>query len=252
MSSPVATPKRKLPIVPLVVLLVAAVVAAGLLLRGGDARGLIDRGRGLIDHGVLVIRNLGAGAFFAAMAVLPAIGLPLLAFTMTAGQAFAPQLGLGGVIALSLVAIAINMALGYWIARYALRPVVLGLMKRYGYSVPRVTGDTALTVTLVVRLTPGPPYFLQALILGVAEVPFRTYMIVSWLGILPWALGGIILGKGLLSGKFGVAATGFAVLIVAVVLVQWVRRRYFGRRPGPAPEAGGDAPRADLDVPGGN
>lgn len=228
MSSQVPAPKRKLPIVQLAIVAVVLLVGAVLVLRGVDVRGLIDRGIG-------VIRSLGAGVFFTAMTVLPAVGVPLLAFTVTAGEAFEPQLGMGGVIAISLVAIAINLALGYWIARYALRPVLAGLMKRYGYSVPRVTPENALTVTLLVRLTPGPPYSVQAVICGLAEVPFRLYMIVSWLAILPWALGGIILGKGLLSGNFGRAAMGVGVLIVAVVLVQWVRRKYFsGRKANPA------------------
>lgn len=223
MSSEVSTPKRKLPIVQLAIVAVVLIGVAVLVLRGVDIRGLIDWGIG-------VIRGLGAVVFFLAMTILPAVGVPLLAFTVTAGEAFAPQLGMGGVIAVSLVAIAINLALGYWIARYALRPVLAGLIKRYGYSVPRVTPENALTVTMIVRLTPGPPYSVQAVICGLAEVPFRMYMIVSWLAILPWAIGGIILGKGLLSGDFGRAAMGVGVLVVAIVLVQWVRRKYFRGR----------------------
>jgi uncharacterized membrane protein YdjX (TVP38/TMEM64 family) len=221
MSQP-PTAKRPLPIVPLAVLAVVLLAAAVLVLRGVDLRGWIERGIG-------AIRDMGPVAFFAAMTILPAFGVPLLAFTIPAGQAFEPQLGMPGVIAASLVAIAINLALGYWVSRYALRPVLAGLIKRYGYTVPRVTDGDALTVTLLVRLTPGPPYAVQACLLGLAEVPFRLYMIVSWLALLPWVFGAIILGKGLFSGKFGLAATGIGVLVVAVILVQWVRRKYFRR-----------------------
>lgn len=227
MSSPVSTPKRKIPIVPLAAIAGLGIVLAILVLRGVDVRGLLDRG-------ILIIRDFGAPVFFLAMAILPAFGLPMLAFTMTAGEAFEPQLGLPGVIAIALIAIAVNLALGYWVARYALRPVLAGLIKRYGYSVPRVTKENALTVTLLVRLTPGPPYALQACILGLAEVPFRLYLIVSWLAMVPWTLGGVILGKGLLSGKFGMAASGIGVLIVAVILVQIIRRKYVRRKTEPA------------------
>jgi uncharacterized membrane protein YdjX (TVP38/TMEM64 family) len=219
MSSEPTVPKRKLPIVPLIAVAVLGLIAAVLVLRGVDLRALIDQG-------ITLIRDLGAVVFFLAMAVLPAFGVPMLAFTITAGEAFEPQLGMGGVIVISLLAIGINLALGYWVARYALRPVLAGLLKRYGYSVPRVTKENALTVTVLVRFTPGPPYALQACILGMAEVPFRLYLLVSWLAMVPWGLGGIILGKGLFSGKFGMAATGMGVLIVAVILVQWVRRKF--------------------------
>lgn len=223
MSLTEPTPKRKLPIVPLLALGVLAGGAAVLVLRGVDLRSGME-------NMIAFIRDLGAPAFFLAMTVLPAFGMPMLAFTIPAGQAFEPQLGLAGVIALSLLCIAINLALGYWVARYGLRPLLARLMTRYGYKVPRVTRENALAVTLLVRLTPGPPYPLQACILGLAEVPFRLYLVVSWLVLLPWTLGAIILGKGLFSGKFGVAATGLGVLVVAVILVQIIRRRYARRR----------------------
>jgi uncharacterized membrane protein YdjX (TVP38/TMEM64 family) len=224
MSSEAPAPRKKLPIVQLAALAVVALVVAVMVLRGVDFKALIE-------NGIAFIRDLGPVAFFTGMTVLPAIGVPMLAFTMTAGEAFEPTMGLTGVIAVALAAIAVNLALGYWVARYALRPVLAGLIKRYGYSVPRVTPDNALTITLLVRLTPGPPYALQACLLGLAEVPFRLYLLVSWLAMVPWALGGIILGKGLFSGKFGFAATGLGVLVVAVILVQVIRRKYFRRNP---------------------
>jgi uncharacterized membrane protein YdjX (TVP38/TMEM64 family) len=223
-------PKRKLPLLPLAAIAIVLLVAAILVIRAVGVHGALERVQSLTEQGIDVIRNLGVVVFFLAMTVLPAFGVPLMAFTITAGQAFEPQLGLAGVIAVSLVALAINLALGYWVSRYALRPLLAGLIKRYGYSVPRVTENNALTVTLLVRLTPGPPYALQACVLGLAEVPFRIYMIISWLALLPWVIGAIVLGKGLLSGKFGMAASGFGVLIVAVVLVQLIRRKYFRRK----------------------
>ena len=226
MSSDAPAPKRRLPIVPLLIVGVVALAAAALLVRGVDPRELLDRA---ID----LIRGVGAVVFFIAMAVLPAVGVPMLAFTITAGQAFEPQMGLPAVIATCLTVVAINLALGYWVARYALRPLLTGLIKRYGYSVPKVTKDNALTVALIVRLTPGPPYALQACILGLAEVPFRLYLIVSWLAMVPWTVGAVILGKGIFSGKFSMVAGGVGVLVVAVILVQIVQRKYFRRKKSP-------------------
>ncbi len=234
MSATEPTPKRKPPLLPLLALGALAGAAAVLVLRGVDLRALLESMIGFI-------RDLGAPAFFLAMIVLPAVGMPMMAFTITAGEAFSPQLGMAGVITASLVCIAINLALGYWVARYALRPLLARLMTRYGYKVPRVTPENALTVTLLVRLTPGPPYPLQACVLGLAEVPFRLYLLVSWLVMVPWTLGAIMLGKGLFSGKFGVAATGVGVLVVAILLVQIVLRRLAARRQAeelkPAPES---------------
>jgi uncharacterized membrane protein YdjX (TVP38/TMEM64 family) len=222
MSSEVPEKKRKLPVVKLVVAMVAGLAIAIVMLRGVEPRAVVERG-------MAVIREAGPWIFFAAMAVLPAVGMPLSFFTISAGEAFASQMGMSGVIAATLGVIAINLALGYWVARYALRPVLCGLLARYGYSVPTVTSENALQVALLVRLTPGPPYALQTGILGVAELPFRLYMIVSWLAVLPWAVGAIILGRSLFSGNVGGIFVGVGVLVVAVVAVQLVRRK-FARR----------------------
>jgi uncharacterized membrane protein YdjX (TVP38/TMEM64 family) len=201
------------------VVLVVIVLGAGVLaLRGVDFRALGDQL-------IVMIRDAGPWVFFGAMALLPAVGAPLSAFTITAGTAFAGQLTMGGVLAATLFAIGINIALTYWLARRAVRPLLERLLKRFGYAVPRVTAENELSIALLVRLTPGPPFFLQSYILGLAEVSFRLYMIVSWLCVLPWAIGAVVLGRGLFEGNFGVVATGLGVLIAAVVAVQLIRRK---------------------------
>lgn len=230
MSSPVPAPdpanrapKRKLPIIPLAGMMVVVLAVAVLIVRGVDVRGLLTRG-------LAIIRDLGPAVFFLAMTILPAFGMPMLAFTITAGEAFESKLGLPAVIAISLVSVAVNLALGYWVARYALRPLLARLITRYGYSVPRVTRENALTITMLVRLTPGPPYALQAVLLGLAEVPFKIYMLVSWLAMVPLTIGAIVLGQGVFSGKFGRAATGLGVLIAGAVAVQLIRQKLARRK----------------------
>ncbi len=222
MASEEPRAKKKLPIVKLGILAVVLIAGAVALLRGMDYKALEEQG-------LRVIRSAGPVAFFAGIAVLPAIGAPLSAFTITAGEIFAPLMTLGGVIAAALFAIAVNLALTYWLARYALRPLLSRLAERYGYRIPKVTKANALSIALAVRLTPGPPFFMQGYILGLAEVPFRLYMIVSWLSILPWAVGLIVLGKGALNGNFKTAIYGVGVIVVATVIVQMIRKRYVAR-----------------------
>ncbi|OYV01251.1 MAG: hypothetical protein CFE26_23115, partial [Verrucomicrobiales bacterium VVV1] len=117
MPSQTLPKKKKLPWLKLAVLAGALLVGAALVLRGMNPRELVDQGMGLI-------RAAGPVAFFAAMAILPAAGAPLMAFTLSAGEAFGAPLSMGGVIAVSLTMIALNLALTYWLARYALRPAL--------------------------------------------------------------------------------------------------------------------------------
>lgn len=197
-------------------LLVLAVAAW--FLRGADWRGGVETG-------IAWLRAAGPGWFFLAMAVVP---LPLATFTIPAGEAFAAQLTLGGVIAAAAGAVAVQVSLSYWLARYALRPLVERLVRRRGLAVPVVTPQNALTIALLVRLTPGPPMFLGSCVLALAATPFRLYWIVSWLVALPWVCAGVILGRGLLSGNFTLVASGVGLLVAAALAARWWRRR--GRR----------------------
>jgi uncharacterized membrane protein YdjX (TVP38/TMEM64 family) len=222
MSSEAPPVRRKLPLIKLAILAVAILAGALLVLRGVNYHTLADQGMALV-------RDSGPWAFFAAIAVLPAFGAPLSAFTLVAGEAFGRQMTLPGVIAAALAAIAANLMLTYWLARYAFRPLLSRLAERYGYRIPRVTPGNQLSVALVLRLTPGPPFFVQSYILGLAEVPFRLYMVVSWLCILPWAVAFVVLGKGIFKGDFTMVFYGVGVIVAATAAVHMIRKRYAPR-----------------------
>jgi uncharacterized membrane protein YdjX (TVP38/TMEM64 family) len=172
------------------------------------------------------VRAAGPETYFLVMAVMP---LPLTWFTVPAGELFASQLTLPGVVMAALTAVALQLALNYVVARCWLRPAVESLISRRGYTIPRVTPENALSVALLVRLTPGPPMFLGSCILAVAETPFRLYMIVSWLVALPWVIVGVVLGRGLFSGDVKIIGLGLGALGMVIVGTHWWRRRHVGR-----------------------
>lgn len=226
MSSEVTHEKRKLPLVKLAIIAaVLGIAVIAVLLRGGNLGQLVQQSVAIIDQVIAVIRAMGPLVFFLGMAVLPAFGAPLSFFSVAAGEAFAPQLTMPGVVCAAMAAIALNQALTYWLARYALRPVLQKLIARWHYEVPRITKDNALTVTIIVRNTPGPPYFMQGYLLGIGEVPFRLYMLVSWISVLPWTIGFIVLGKAAREGNFGKIIGAVVVIVLAIVVVQVMRRR---------------------------
>lgn len=219
MSSEVPPVKRKLPLVKLAVVFLVVAAAGILLLRGLDYRALAGQG-------MAYIRGAGPWTFFSGIVVLPSVGAPLSVFTLVAAEAFAARMTMAGVIAAVLLAVAVNLALTYWLARYALRPLLSRLVARYGYSIPRVTRENALSITLVLRLTPGPPFFLQSYILGLAEVPFRLYMVASWLAVLPTVVAFIILGRGIFNGNFRMVLYGVGAIVAVSVAVHMLRKRY--------------------------
>ncbi len=232
MSSESVQRRKKLPVVKLAIVGVVLAIGGLLLLREVGLAQLVE----WLDRFVGLIRDMGPWVFFTAMAILPAAGAPLTAFNLVAGEAFAPRMTMPGVIVTVALVIALNLALTYWLARYALRPLLTRLVTRYGYSVPRIDAKNALIVSLLVRLTPGPPFFFQSYLLGLAEVPFRLYMIVSWLAVLPLALAVVMLGKAAREGSLGKIVAVLGLMVVAVVTVQLVRRK-IAKREGGSPAA---------------
>ena len=202
-------------------LLVLGIVAV-LVLRGMDVKGLITRVMALIG-------DMGPLAFFTAMAVLPAVGFPLMAFCLTAGPAFGAQLGLGGILLGAAGAVLVNILLTYWLARVALRPLLELVMGRLGYKIPVVEESAQFEVTMLVRLTPGPPFFVQSYLLGLAKIPFRIYFLPSLLIPMVNITGVVIFGDALAHGKGRWALLGLS-LVGAGALGVHLMRKHFAKR----------------------
>lgn len=171
------------------------------------------------------VRSLGAGWFFAAFAVLPALGVPVSIFALSAGPLFVSRLGLPAVLALSGASMAVSMVLAYALARWALRPWLVRLLGFLGYSAPTIPAGKRRLATLLLRITPGPPYALQNVILGLGEVPLSTYLAISWPVCTFNVCLFVIFGDALASGKGRVALIAVAGVVIGAVVVKLVRDR---------------------------
>jgi uncharacterized membrane protein YdjX (TVP38/TMEM64 family) len=227
MSAPSApAQKKKLPLLKLAV--IGAVVLAVLVLAvsGGDIRGLIAQCSALIDRGVEAIRNAGPVAFFTAMAIMPAFGVPSLTFILPAGPAFGERFGMTNVVLLCMVAVTFNFVFAYLLARRALRPLLEKLMVRLGYELPKVEAGDTTDLILILRLTPGIPFCVQNYLLGLGEVPFGKFFVLSFVLCMPQNAAFVLFGDALLHGK----GKMLLYLIVAIVAGTHLLRRHYGRK----------------------
>jgi uncharacterized membrane protein YdjX (TVP38/TMEM64 family) len=166
--------------------------------------------------------NASPLAFFSAMAILPAFGVPLTPFYIVAGATF----GLRSGLLASAIALTVNLILSYVVARRALRNWLQRLLQRFDYKFPDFEREQgALRFALLVKLTPGVPMVLKNYLLGMSGVPFGTYLAVSLFTAALYAVPLMALGNSLFqhdSRRAWVAA----VLIAVAVAIAWFWRRH--------------------------
>jgi uncharacterized membrane protein YdjX (TVP38/TMEM64 family) len=224
MSEPAPRSNRPL-LLKLAVAGVVLVVGAVLVARGLDLKGLIAQG-------LEMIRGAGPLVFFTSMAVLPLFGAPLSPFSLTAGSAFGPTLGMPLVILFALTALTFNIMLSYFLAFRAFRPLLERLVVRLGYKLPEVAAGDATDLIILLRVTPGVPFPVQNYLLGLARVPVVKYALISC--AVQWSFNTaiILFGDALLHGKGKLALLGLCGLVALTVGTHLVRKHY-GRKPSP-------------------
>jgi uncharacterized membrane protein YdjX (TVP38/TMEM64 family) len=211
-------PNRAL-LVKLTVATVLAVVVAVLVARGLNLKAFVQQGLDLI-------RGAGPVAFFVAMAFLPALGVPMLAFALSAGPVFSERLGLGWVIVLANLMETLNLMMTYLLARRGLRPLFEKLVARLGYKLPQVEAGDVTDLIVILRVTPGVPFFAQNYLLGLAEVPFGKYVVLSCLIAWPLNTALMLFGDALLSGQGRMALIGLCTVLALTAGAHLVRKHY--------------------------
>ncbi len=194
--------------------LVLATVGIWVLRQPEVSAAWISAGRDvLVEHPAILFLSIG---------LLPTAGFPVSVLLVLGGYVFPNLFGpiLGMLVV--LLAISLNIAITYWIAR-GFAPWFRGWFERRGYPLPDMKTGTALQVTVLVRVTPGMPLFVQNYMLGLLKIPWRTYLI----GSLPpqWVICAVVAtgGGAIIAGNW-LVAIGAAVFFVLLGLV--LRRVY--------------------------
>ncbi len=171
--------------------------------------------RGLIARWKETARPL---PFFTGMAIAPAVGFPISPLFVLAGATFGRRVGLVG----SMLALAANLALCYWIARSGLRPWLVRLLRRFDYELPdfekKYKGSWRFT--LMVKATPGIPQFVKNYGIGVAGVPFPLYFGSSMLLSGAYAVALNVLGESLFRHE-SVRSVIIACAVVLLAIGVW-------------------------------
>lgn len=154
--------------------------------------------------------------------VLPIVGLPVSPVYLVAGGR---QENIWLVILICFLGVVANMALGYFIAKkFAnfIRPKI----EARGVKIPEVPADSQGDVIFLVRMIPGNPLTVQNYVLGLANVDFKLYMLISMPVQLFQVAGYIYFSDGIISGDASNFFLGVSLLCVIAVIARIVQKKF--------------------------
>jgi uncharacterized membrane protein YdjX (TVP38/TMEM64 family) len=183
----------------------------------------IDYWLGLLASGRTYLED-NPWALIAVLATLPGIGFPISPILILFGVVLAPLYGMPAAVALAIATQSLCTIWTYALAAGPLR----GLLTRYVLrhrELPNMSESNAIRLGLILRVTPGIPYALQNIVLGILGMRFRPYLLVSIPTTGMWTLGFVMTGGAIFKGQVGWAITGIVILIVLVLVTRmWSRK----------------------------
>ncbi|NBB78007.1 MAG: hypothetical protein GVY36_00940 [Verrucomicrobia bacterium] len=202
----------------------AAFLSAGLLFLAWRSHPDVAYWLGLADD-ARVFLEAHPWALVLLLATLPGLGFPSSPIIILFGVVLVPRFGLPATLALGIAAQALCTTWTYALAAGPLRLWLLRLFYK-NRPLPDMSSGNALRLGLILRLTPGIPYALQNIVLGLVGMRLRPYLLVSIPATSLWTLGFITTGGALFEGETGMAISGLAIIIVLVVATRMISRKY--------------------------
>jgi len=182
-----------------------------------------DYWRGLFNN-FLDFLKANPWALVAAVATLPGIGFPISPLLVLFGIVLAPRYGMVTTCALGILAQSFCTTWTYLLASGPLRDVLQRIVRRQR-TLPELTDSNALRLGLILRITPGIPYALQNVVLGIIGMRLKPYLMVSIPISALWTIGFIVTGGAIFEGRAGLAITGILLLVVLVIVTKMLRKK---------------------------
>ena len=174
--------------------------------------------------GVKSFLELNPWALVLSLATLPGLGFPISPLLILFGVVLPPLYGIPSTLALAYIAQGLCTTWSYALARGPLH----SLLKKYvlrARSLPEMTENNTMRLGLFLRLTPGIPYALQNIILGIMGMRLLPYLVVSIPLTSLWTTSFIITGGAIFEGQFGWALGGIVFIITLMLAIHIWRRK---------------------------
>lgn len=211
---------RQLVTAAIIALVMLAVVGSALLYLFRDSIPPVNEIRAQM---LLILESIPAPLYFIAFVILPALGVPLSLFYLTA----LAVLGSGNIfvgLALGILAVALNMTLTNLIARSFLHPVIERIIRHRHLSIPKIKPHNEWKLVTALRVSPIP-FAIQNYLLSLGHSRWRYYLGLSI--IIQGAIGTTIMlvGESILKGGLGFILLAVFAFLMLNLIVDYFRKR---------------------------
>ena len=207
----------------LLLLLIPAILAAMVLFYAWSAHPELEYWKQLASDGRLFLEAHPL-MLVLVLATLPGVGFPMSPLLILFGIVMSPRFGMPITCTIGIAATSVCTIWTYALATGPLRHFLkTRLLSKW--TLPELSERSALRLGLIIRITPGIPYPLQNVALGVMGLRFKTYLLVSLPVQSLYTIGFIVTGGAIFEGKAGLALTGVLLLVVVILVSRMLRSR---------------------------
>lgn len=183
----------------------------------------LEHWQGLFEQGLNYLKA-HPWALLATVAILPGLGFPISPLLFLVGIVLVPRYGMPLTCALGILAQSACTTWTYLLSAGPLRGLLRRIVSRRR-ELPQLNDSNALRLGLILRITPGIPYALQNIVLGIVGMRLKPYLIVSIPITALWTIGFIITGGAIFEGRAGLAIAGVLLLIAMIILTKMLQQK---------------------------
>lgn len=207
----------------LLLLIMSAFVATGVVSLAWQINHDPEFYKGLLSE-VYAFLRANPWALVLALATLPGIGFPISPLFLMVGAVLGPKYGLP---LACLIAIAAQSTCTIWTYLLAAGPIKKQLQNYLAKKrvVPEFSDSHALRFALIMRITPGIPYALQNVVLGIIGLKLKIYLLVSIPITALWTVGFVTTGGAIHKGSIGLTITGILLIVILVLVTRMLRQK---------------------------
>lgn len=172
---------------------------------------------------IAILESVPAPLYFIAFVILPAFGVPLSLFYLTALTVLGSQNMFVG-LALGLLAVALNISFTNIIARSFLHPFIERIIRHRNLSIPKINPDNEWKLVTALRVSPVP-FAIQNYLLALGHSRWRFYLGLSI--IIQGCIGITIMlvGESILKGGIGYILLAIFAFLALNLIVDHFRKR---------------------------